>query len=73
MHRDGEPGCECARCEQDSAERMADALRSRPVEVSEPAEGEPGYKCPDCGEPYDSKMRTPADRVCFQCRYPERD
>jgi len=71
MHHDGEPGCECAHCEQDSAERMADARCSRPV--ADPEEGEPGYRCPSCGEAYDSKMRTPADRVCFQCRYADRE
>ena len=27
--------------------------------------------CPKCGEVYVSKMRTPADTVCFECRYPE--
>jgi len=41
--------------------------------ADEPEEGEPGYRCPSCGELYDSKCRTARDRVCFQCRYPERD
>jgi len=33
----------------------------------------PEYICPSCGEPYVSKQRTPEDRLCMQCRYPESD
>lgn len=43
------------------------------ADTHEPEEGEEGYRCPSCGNLYDSKMRTPADRVCFQCRFPEQD
>lgn len=42
---------------------------ARLAHADEPEEGEEGYRCPSCGERYDSKMRTPADRVCFVCRY----
>lgn len=59
----------CLPCAVERVDSMADALGSRPE--SEPEEGEAGYRCPSCHELYDSKCRTPADAVCFACRYPE--
>jgi DNA-directed RNA polymerase subunit RPC12/RpoP len=54
-------------------QRLGELLRAqekalRPDEPQEPEAGEPGYRCPSCGEKYDSKMRSPEDVVCFECR-----
>jgi hypothetical protein len=58
---DADDKLRCIPCARERLDSMYDAL-ARP--------GESGT-CPDCGEPHVWHGRTEADRVCWQCRYPE--